>query len=255
MLRAAQVVASAVLALTAVCGCGRRDKAGLRLYCGAAIRPPVAELVVEFQREQGVKMECDYAGSNLLLSRIRLTREGDLYMPGDVRYVQQAEAEGLIASSVDACYFIPVILVAKRSAKPVGTLADLAAPGLWLGFGDPEACAIGRVTEEIIEKAGIRDEIEANVVFRSLTANELGLQVKAGKLDATIVWDAIARQYRDVAEIVQIPRDANVVSTAPVAVLRSSEHPELARKFQEFVTSQRGREILARHGYTTDPPG
>ena len=248
------VAAAAVLVLTAVCGCGGRDKAVLRLYCGAAIRPPVAEMVTAFEREQGVNMECDYAGSNLLLSRIRLTREGDLYMPGDAHYVRQAEAEGLIASSVNACYFIAVILVAKRSSKPVDSLADLATPGLRVGLGDPEACAIGRVTEEIIEKAGIRDEIEANVVFRSLTVNELGVQIKTGKLDATIVWDAIARQYGDVAEIAEIPRDANVISTVPVAVLKSSKQPELARKFQEFVTSQRGREIFARHGYTTDPP-
>lgn len=255
MLRGMPAVGAVALVLTAVCGCGGRDEAVLRLYCGAAIRPPVAEMVTEFQREQGVNMECDYAGSNLLLSRIKLTGQGDLYMPGDVHYVRQAEAEGLIASSVTACYFIPVILVAKRSSRRVDSLAGLAAPGLRVGLGDPEACAIGRVTEEIIEKAAIRDEIEANVVFRSLTVNELGLQMEAGKLDAAIVWDAIARQYADVAEIVEIPRDENVVSTVPVAVLRSSEQPELAREFQQFVTSNRGREILARHGYTTDPPG
>lgn len=249
-----RVIAAAVLVLGAVCGCGGREQAVLRLYCGAGIRPPAAELVAQFEREHGVKMESDYAGANILLSRIKLTREGDLYMPGDVRYVQQAEAEGLIASSVNACYFIPVILVAKQSSKPVRGLADLAAPGLRVGFGDGEACAIGRVTEDILEKAGLREQIQPNIVFRSLTVNELGVQIKAGKLDATIVWDAIARQYSDVGEIVEIPPDANVISIVPVAVLKSAKHPQLARKFQKFVTSRRGREIFARHGYTTDLP-
>ena len=238
-------------------GCTKRQAATpvLRLYCGAGIRPPVAEMVEQFQKEHGVKIECDYAGSNILLSRIKLTRRGDLYMPGDARYVQQAERERLIAASVDACYFIPVILVVKGNPKKIENVPGLARPGVHIGFGDAEACAIGRVTDDILAKNHVdAAAIEENVVFRSLTVNELGLQIKAGKIDVTIVWDAIARAYLEEGEIVQIPPDKNVISTVPVAVLRSSEHPELAKAFQEFVTSERGRAIFIKHGYSTELP-
>ena len=255
MPRHMRLVALAVLLFLGVCGCGRGEQPVLRLYCGAGIRSPVTELVAEFGRDQGVVIESDYGGSGVLLSRIKLTREGDFYVPGDVRYVQQARADGLIASSVNACYSIPVILVANRASQPVRGLTDLAAPGLRVGLGEPTACAIGEVTKEILDRAGIGEQVQANVVFNSLTVNELGLQIKSGKLDATIVWDAIARQYADVAEIVEIDRDANTISTIPVAVLKSSRHTELAREFQKFVTSERGREIWARHGFTTSPPG
>jgi len=255
MPRPMRLAALAVLLLAGLCGCGRGGTPVLRLYCAAGLRPPVAELVAEFGRDQGIVIESDYGGSGILLSRIKLTREGDLYLPGDVRYVQQARAAGLIASSVNACYSIQVILVAKRASRPVRSLADLAAPGLRVGLGEPMACAIGEVTKGILERAGIREQVQANVVFSSLTVNELGLQVKSGQLDAAIVWDATARQYADVAEIVGIDRDENVISTIPVAALRSSRHAELARGFQEFVTSARGREIWARHGFSTSPPG
>ena len=59
----------------------------LLLYCGAGIRPPVDELVEIFGRERNVKIIIDYAGSEVLLSKIKLTRRGDLYMPGDKHYV------------------------------------------------------------------------------------------------------------------------------------------------------------------------
>lgn len=247
--------AAAGLLLVAVCGCGAREQPVLRLYCGAGLRPPAAELVAEFARAEGVRVECDYAGSELLLSRIKLTRKGDLYMPGDRHYVAQAEAEGLVAGAVDACWFVPVLLVSSHSPKPVRTLADLAAPGLRVGLGDPQACAVGRVTEQILEKAGVREQVERNVVFRSLTVNELGTQIKVGKLDAAIVWDAIARQYTDAGMIVEIPSEANIISSVPVAVLKTSAYPEAARRFQRFATSERGRAIFARHGYTTSYPG
>lgn len=255
MSRYMYLLALAVLPFAGVSGCGRGEKPVLRLYCGAGMRPAAAELVAEFGRDRGVAIESDYGGSAVLLSRIKLTREGDLYMPGDIRYVEQAQADGLVASSVNACYSIPVILVANRASKPVRGLTDLTAPGLRVGVGEPTACAIGEVTKEILDRAGIAEQVQANVVFTSLTVNELGMQIKSGQLDATIVWDAIARQYADVAEIVAVDPDANVISTIPVAVLESSRYPELAREFQQFVTSERGREIWARHGFTTSPPG
>jgi len=124
-----------------------------------------------------------------------------------------------------------------------------------IGFGRAEACAIGDVTNQVLKKSGIDPEqVEPNVVFRSLTVNELALQVVTGKLDATIVWDAIARGYEGRADIVPIPLATNVVSTVPVAVLTSSSQPSLAEQFQQFVISERGRAIFEKHGYTVDAP-
>ena len=242
------------LLLSLVAGCGREAKPTLRLYCGAGLRGPVAELAEAFGRERGVAIESDFGGSGVLLGRIKLAREGDLYVPGDVWYVQQAQAEGLIASSVDACHSVPVILVSNRASRPVHSLADLAAPGLRVGLGEPTACAIGEASQEILNRAGIADQVRANLAFSALTVNELGLQIKSGMLDAVIVWDATARQYADAAEIVEIDRKQNVISTIPVAVLKSSTHGELARDFQRFATSPRGGAIWARHGFTPRAP-
>ncbi len=237
-----------------VAGC-RREQPKLLLYCGAGIRTAVAEIVEAFERKHAVTIEVDYAGSSILLSRIKLSKRGDLYMPGDVRYVQQAQEEGLIASSLDACYFIPVVLVRKGNPKNIRSVADLTRDGLRIGLGDEKACAIGRVTNEIFERNAISPlDVERNVVFRSLTVNELGLHIKAGRIDATIVWDAIGAQYRKEGEIVRIPKNRNVISTVPVAVLKSSAHPREATAFQDFVVSPQGQAIFARHHYSTEAP-
>ncbi len=91
--------------------------------------------------------------------------------------------------------------------------------------------------------------------FSSLTVNELGLHIKAGKIDATIIWDATAAYYADAAEVVPIPPEENVISTVPVAVLSFSKHKDLAEEFAEFVCSGEGRRIFQKHNYTTEEPG
>ena len=245
------VLAAAMLLTSS--GCGQSQQAELLLYCGAGIRPPVDEIAKEFQRRWGVPVHCDYMGSELLLGRIKLSGQGDLYMPGDVHYVDQAAKEGLIASKKTVCYFVPVILVRKGNPKSIKTLADLTRPGVKVGLGDAKACAIGRKSSKIFAKNKIAEE-DVKVEFRSLTVNELGNHVKLGMIDAAIVWDALAAYTADQTEAVAIPPAENVISTVAVGVLSSSEHPELARKFVDFVTSQTGQEIFRKHHYTTHAP-
>lgn len=227
----------------------------LMLYCGAGIRPPAAELAETFEREHGVKIITNYAGSETLLSTIRLIRSGDLYMPGDKHYVEQAAREDMIHSHKSVCYFIPVILVQKGNPKNIKGLRDLLRPGIKLGLGDPDACAIGRTSRQILAKNNIAwEEIKKHVAYQSLTVNELGMQIQARSLDVVIVWDAMARYYSEYGDEVPIAPEKNVVSTVDVGVLKFTKHKEIAEKFVDFVASERGQEVFKKHNYSTEPP-
>ena len=230
-------------------GCGTEP----RLYCGAGIRPPVDELVEQFEQEHGVAITVDYAGSEALLGRIKLSGKGDLYMPGDVHYVEQAEQADLIATSEPVCYFVPVILVQKGNPKKIHTLEDLTRADVKVGLGDPKVCAIGRKASRIFVKNKI-DEEKVNVKYRSATVNNLGTQIKMGSLDAVIVWDATAAYFAEDADAITIPPEQNVISKVAVGVLKSAEYPDLARKFVEFITSERGQEVFRKHHYTLAKP-
>lgn len=227
----------------------------LVLYCGAGIRPPVDELVETFGREHNVKIIVDYAGSEVLLSKIKLAQRGDLYMPGDRHYVDQAAEKGLILSQKSVCYFVPTILVQKGNPKEIHTLEDLLKPGVKLGLGDERACAIGRKCKKVFVKNKIAwAEVEKNLKFQSQTVNELGMQIQAGSLDAVVVWDAMAHYYSEYGDQVPIAFERNVISTVDIGVLKFTENCLLAEKFIEFITSQRGREIFRKHNYTIEPP-
>ena len=224
-----------------------------RLYCGAGIRPPVKELVEEFEQEHGVTITVDYAGSEMLLGRIKLSGKGDLYMPGDVHYVELAEKEGLIAASEPVCYFVPVILVQKGNPKKIRTLEDLTRTDVKVGLGVAKVCAIGRKASKIFAKNKI-DEEQVNVKYRSATVNNLGMQIKLDALDAVIVWDATAAYFAEDGDVIAIPPEQNVISRVTVGVLKSAEYPELARKFVKFITSERGQEVFKKHHYTLVEP-
>jgi molybdate transport system substrate-binding protein len=237
-------------------GAAAQTGGSLHLYCGAGIRPAVAEAIEAFQKETGTTVRTDYAGSGTLLSNIRASKRGDLYMPGEAEYLDRAEKFGLIASRRDVCFFIPVILVAKGNPKGIKALSDLTRPGLRLGLGNPDACAVGQVSVSLFKKNGIElDAIKKNTKVETLTVNELGIQVKIGQLDAAVVWDATAAYYRDSAEAIPIPPAQNLVSRVPIGILNTATDRALAQRFVGFLAGEPGQAIFTKHHYTTRLPG
>jgi molybdate transport system substrate-binding protein len=250
-----------VVLLTMVCvaltGCEKRvdDSPSLLVFCGAGLRPPMAELADRFAEETGAAIHVDYAGHQVLLSKIKLGRQGDVYVPGDKRYLDLAVGEGLILSHERICFFVPTILIQKGNPKGISGLRDLTWPGVRLGLGNPEACAIGRTSRKVFEKNNIPwPDIERNLLFQSATVSELGMQIQAQSLDAVIVWDAVAEQYARHGEQVPISVRRNVISTVAAGVLQYAEDEALARRFLEFLISDQGMQVFSKHGYRVEFP-
>ena len=254
------ILAVVIIPVVMFISCDRKEEKKtapkeLLLYCGAGIRPPVDELIEVFEREYGIKIAPDYAGSEVLLSKIKLVRRGDLYMPGDKHYIEQAAQADMILFKKSVCYWVPTILVQEGNPKEIHGLGDLLKPGIKLGLGDSDACAIGRISKQILEKNDIAwEDLQKNLVFQSLTVNELGMQIQAKAIDAVIVWDAMARYYSDHGDEIPIPVEKNVISTVDIGVLKFSKHQEIAREFVEFITSEAGKKIFQKHNYSTKPP-
>ncbi len=233
------------------------EKAGgrLLLHCGAGLRPAVSKIIDAFTRKTGVVVQANYAGSGQLIASIRGSREGDVYMPGDISYIRQAEKYGLVEPPHTACYFVPVILVQKGNPKHIASVADLARPGLKIALGNPKTCAIGRKAMKIFEQNKIDIKaIQQNLVFSSATVNELGIQIKTGHADATIVWDAIAAYFKDCSDAISIPPKQNVISTVALSVLKCARNRSAARQFVLFVSGPEGKAVFRTNHYTVEKP-
>ena len=247
-------------AVAALCmalpGCAKPSSAPkLMIFCGAGLRPAAAELLATFASKNGIEVSADYAGSGALLSKLKLARQGDLFMPGDKRWVDLAAQQGLILEQKFVCYFVPTILVQKGNPKKIRGLRDLLKPGVRLGVGNAKYCAIGRVTKEIFEKNSIPwQDVERTLAFASATVNELALHIQARSLDAVIIWDALAKQWARYGDELPVPAKHNVISTVNIGVLKFTKNRKLAEAFVKFAASDRGRSIFKKHGYRVDPP-
>ncbi len=245
---------SLVLLAAWLCGCGRPpEDIRLRLYAGAGLQEAVGALTAAFREETGIVVDADYAGSGVLISRAKGDPQADLFMPGDVWYVDRLEeVTNNIAERAQIAYFVPTIIVAKGNPKKVSSLQDFARTDLKVALGNPQACQIGRICVDIFANAGL--DCATFNAKESLTVNELGLWVQMKDVDAAIVWDAVAEGIRESVDTVEIPKAVNKISTVVCARLKSAPHPNEAQHFLQFLVSPTGQRLLRAKGYRTEQP-
>ncbi|MER3500663.1 MAG: molybdate ABC transporter substrate-binding protein [Candidatus Fervidibacterota bacterium] len=227
------------------------NRQGLLIYAGAAFRPPLEEMGRAFERRYNIPVRFNFTGSNCLLAQIILSKQGDLFLPGEEFYVRQAQQRGYVLKSEVIGYFVPVIMVRKGNPKGIKSLRDLAKPGVKVGLGDPKACAIGEISEAILRKNGLTEAVRRNVVLRAMTAPELANALRLGGIDACINFDAVANYpwVRPAVEVIPISPEENVVTANPLAILKTTRNREAAEKFLQFALTE-GQRILRRHGFT-----
>ena len=252
-LKVIAATAVAVVVLTGLLKCGDKNpqQAPIRLYAGAGMRHAVEALSEVFEQQSGIAVETDYAGSGTLITRAQGDPTADLFMPGDVWYVDRLhEKTGNIEEKLAVSYFVPTLIAAKGNPLGIRCVGDLENPDLRVALGNPEACQIGRISARILKNAGV--ESGDLHTMESMTVNELGIWVKMNHADVAIVWDAIAMNISGAVEMIEIPPEINEISTVVCGLMKNSTNKEAARRFMQFMVGPQGRAILEDKGYRVE---
>jgi len=241
-------------------GCGKKQDRSkiLRLHAGAGLQKPIDAVIEAFkQTEAGadITFERNYLGSAQVMAQAEKDSLADLFLPGDIFYINQLEKKGVIESKTVVGYFIPVILVKKGNKKGIASLKDLFRSDVKVGLGDPRSCQVGRLSRAIFKKNNLpEDGPDTKNVQHSLDVPTLGIWVETETVDAAIVWDTIGANTAGKTEMIAIPAEDNKISTPAIALLKSSPNKALAKKFIEFITSDAGKAVLQNHNLRTDEP-
>lgn len=220
-------------------------------FAGAASQPATSEVMKVFEKKTGIPVECMFGGSGAVLNQIRMEHYGDIYVPGSNDYMDIAERERHTDPGTRRviCYLVPTICVRKGNPSRIQSLRDLARPGLRITIGDPGSVCLGVIARDVLQTAGIYEAVRGNIVTFASDCQQVVSLIRLGEVDAAIGYDVFGRQSPSEIELVSIA-GAKAVNI-PAAVVRYSRQPEKAQRFVEFISGPKGREIFAKHGYTT----
>ena len=225
----------------------------LVVWSGGVNRLAIEESVKEFREREGVNVATIFGGCGSLTAQMEplWNKQAfpDVYFACDRVYMDNVSDWYL--SSEDVSETDMVILVPKGNPRKVNGLEDLGSDGMRLGVADPVKSALGRLTVDLLKKAGLYERVYSKVETKAGTADFLVNQivVSEGKtLDAVIVYLANTAKVRDKVEIVNIDHPAALASQ-PIAVSRISVRTRLARRFIDKILSPTSQERFEGVGF------
>jgi len=248
------VVLAGLMIFLPLGGCAKGEQKTITAFCGAASKPAMDESAQVFEKKTGIKVYCNYGGSGAILSQMKLSKSGDLYIPGSPDYMVMAERAGVVkAESIKIIsYLIPVIAVQHGNPKNIQTLSDLAQPEVKVGIGNPEAVCVGLYAIEILDYNHLLADVVKNIVTQAESCEKTATLISLKSVDAVIGWHVFHDWDPDNIDVVyfkpeQLPRIAYI----PAAISTFTKDSESAQKFIDFLISPQGQDIFRKWGYIT----
>lgn len=224
-------------------------KEELVLLCGSSFVPPTDALISSFKQEHDVEVVTSAAGSEDFLPLVKAGQKGDILVTHDpyLDYVKEADA---YLDNAQVGFVAPVLAVAKGNPEGIMSIDDLTRKGLRVALTDPQYSTCGEMVFALLEKKGIKDTVLDNVENRLTKGHgDLGTLMQTGAVDAVIMWNGVANNFKEHLEIVPTPYEYDTVIRVHVIGLGYSKNPELVKQFISYV-KENGEAIYASYGYT-----
>lgn len=256
------VVFAILVALLFPPACHRTEKEAeterqeLVVFAAASLGRAFSDVAKDFERSQpGVKVVLQFAGTQELRTQLEHGASADVFASADQKHMQELVRSGLVSDAATFARGEPVLVVSQEASDSIRSLEDLPrAKRIVLGAAE---VPIGRYARQILDRAApslgsdFRARVEEKVVSHELNVKQVLTKVRLGEADAGIVYRSDTLGVTEV-RIVTIPPDINVIAEYPIAVVRTSTHPRLARAWIDHLGSSAGRDLLSQAGFV--PP-
>jgi molybdate transport system substrate-binding protein len=216
------------------------------VFAAASLKKTFTDIGEQFKTDNpGSSVEFSFAGSSDLVTQLTQGAPADVFASADTKNMDKAAQAGLLSGNpVNFASNALTIAVAPGNPKKVASFADLAKPGLDVVVCGPQV-PCGSATQKVEQATGVN---LAPVSEESSVTDVLN-KVTTGQADAGLVYVTDAMGVGDKVTAVPFPESAGAVNTYPIAALKGSKNPDLAKKFVDLVTSEAGQKVLSAAGF------
>jgi molybdate transport system substrate-binding protein len=240
-----------VLLLALISGCGSSEQPAAQntkiiVFAAASLKKTFTDIGEQFKAENhGSSVEFSFAGSSDLVTQLTQGAPADVFASADTKNMDKAAQAGLLAGDpVNFASNTLTIAVAPGNPKKIASFKDLTQQGLNVVVCAPQV-PCGSATQKVEQATGVM----LNPVSEESSVSDVLNKVTTGQADAGIVYVTDAIGSGDKVAAVAFPEAAGAVNTYPIAVLKGSKNPQLARKFVDLVTGESGQKVLNAAGF------
>ena len=253
-----------VLALLLFVGCrpggGDSEAAGLDrpLLVSAAVSLTAAleTLAAAYERDTGIRVELNVAGSSALAVQIIAGAPVDLFISADPFQMDRVAAEDLIRVETRVVLLSNqlVVVVPADVAATVPSPATLITPMFGrIAIGDPDGVPVGVYARAYLESVGLWDALRDRMV-PTRSARAALATVETGTVDAGIVYHTDALSSSVIKVVFEVPVAEGPAIAYPAALTTQARNPEAAERLLAYLQGPEARVVFEQAGFIVPKP-
>jgi len=245
------------LLVLAIVSCRDRAPAPTRVTLTVAAAASLHEVVTELDslyhaEHPDVAVRATFGASGALRQQVEQGAPVDVFISASERHVDALQRAGKVDPRSRRVFAgNELVVVAPAGAgTAIHGFRDLASPGVRrVALGAAASVPAGEYAEQVLRALGIADVVARKAVYAQNVRQVLAY-VERGEVDAGIVYRTDAGASRGVRIDATAPPGSHEPITYPLVLVSRRPHADDARAYAAFLLGPRGREVLARRGFT-----
>ncbi len=225
----------------------------ITVAAAANLTDAFSELAKQFTAESGVRVVFSFGATADLARQIENGAPFDVYAAADVEHIDGLENKGLLAPGTRAIYArgTLVLWVPPGKVLNITRIEDLSRSEIdRIAIAKPELAPYGKAAVEALTALNIWQQVESKVVYAQ-NVSQTKQFAATGNAEVAFLPLALVKpnegRYIEVDERLHQPIDQ------ALAVVKASTNQDSARRFTDFVLSEKGQRILEQFGYRRSP--
>lgn len=228
-----------------------REPIVLTIAAAVSLTDALEEIQEIYEDENNIKLTFNVAGSGTLAQQIKQGAPIDLFISANQKWMDTLEDEEIINRSTreDVTGNNLVLIAHKDSSLSYQSFEEIAPEDVdEVAIGNPESVPAGGYTKDTLESLGMWEPLEKQIILAK-DVRQVLTYVETGNADIGFVYESDARSSDDIQILATAEEGHHDPIIYPGAVVEDSKHREEAQAFLDYIISDEGQDILAKHGF------
>jgi len=225
----------------------------IRVSAASSLTDALEEARTVYQKAHaGTNIELNCGASGQLQAQIEHGAPSDVFVSASPKEMNALSTKGMIVESSRVTLVGNELVLIAPQAKALKSWNDLSTDAVKkIALANPESVPAGRYAKETLEHRNLWSAVNPKAVFGE-NVRQVLKYVQSGDVDAGIVFRSDVDPKDASVRIVDKAQNGIDHKTIdyPIAVLKSAHDQASALAFAQFLSSNEGRPILIRHGFS-----
>jgi molybdate transport system substrate-binding protein len=224
----------------------------INVAAAISLREAMTQVGADYEKASGDHVEMAFGSSGQLLAQIKGGAPIDVFVSAAEAQVDELIEKKLAEKSTrQVLAGNTLVLVVPRDAKDaIKSFEQLTNEGVKkVAIGEPKTVPAGMYAMQVLKKLKIDDKLQGKLVYGANVRQVLDY-VQRGEVSAGIVYATDAKEAGEKVKVVATA-DASTHDAIryPAVIVKASVKHEAAKKFLEYVRSEKGQAVLRAKGF------